>query len=148
RPSNFWGDRHIWGLENPADPHNPMMDSQGRVWMTSKIRNAQPDWCQNRGDIKNKYAEYYSLSRSGRQASVYDPATGEFGLTDTCFSTHHLQFANDEAGTLYFIELSGPRFGWIDTKVWDETGDEIAAQGWCPQVIVSNGDGRITKPWN
>ncbi len=146
RPSNFWGEQHLWGVENPADPHNPMMDSLGRVWITSKIRNDQPTWC--REGSSHKYAQYYPLSRSGRQASVYDPATGEFGLIDTCFSTHHLQFANNEARTLYFNELSGPIFGWIDTKVWDETGDEQLAQGWCPQVVDTNGDGVITKPWN
>jgi len=148
RPSNFWGDQHIWGLENPADPHNPMMDSLGRVWMTSKIRNEQPDWCQNRGDTNNKYAQYYPLARSGRQASYYDPASRSFGLIDTCFSTHHLQFANNEARTLYFNELSGPMFGWIDTATYDRTKDEQLSQGWCPQVIDTNGDGVITKPWN
>ena len=34
---------------NPADPHNPMLDSKGRVWMTSKIRgNNDPSWCSDR----------------------------------------------------------------------------------------------------
>ena len=45
-PSNFWGMKHLWGPENPADPHNPMMDRKGRVWMTSKIRNEEPAWCK------------------------------------------------------------------------------------------------------
>lgn len=148
RPSNFWGMEHIWGVEHPSDPHNPMMDSMGRVWMTSKIRNDQPDWCQNRGDISNKFAEYYPLTRSGRQASVYDPATGEFELIDTCFATHHLQLANNPDRTMYFNELSGPMFGWVDTATWDLTHDEIASQGWCPQIVDTNGDGVITKPWN
>jgi len=145
-PSNFWGDQHIWGVENPSDPHNPMMDSLGRVWMTSKIRNDQPDWCSRGSD--NKFAQYYPLSRSGRQASVYDPSTGKFELIDTCFSTHHLQFATNTDRTLYFNELSGPMFGWIDTLTYDITHDEQASQGWCPQIIDTNGDGKITKPWN
>jgi hypothetical protein len=33
-PSNFWGMEHVWGSENPADPHNPMMDRKGRLWTT------------------------------------------------------------------------------------------------------------------
>ena len=33
-PSNFWGDQHLWGPEHPSDPHNPMLDRKGRVWMT------------------------------------------------------------------------------------------------------------------
>jgi hypothetical protein len=39
-------------------------------------------------------------------------------------------------------------FGWIDTKVYDETHDEQKAVGWCGQVLDTNGDGKITKPWN
>ncbi len=54
-PSNFWGMQHLWGLENPADPHNPMIDSKGRVWMTSKIRNEEPAWC--REGSSNKFAQ-------------------------------------------------------------------------------------------
>ena len=38
-------------------------------------------------------------------------------LIETCYSTHHLQFDNDPDETVYFNELSGPIFGWIDTKV-------------------------------
>ena len=40
RPSLHFGNQHLWANPpyNPADPHNPMLDSKGRVWMTSKIR--------------------------------------------------------------------------------------------------------------
>ena len=145
-PSNFWGNRHLWGLENPSDPHNPMMDEQGRVWMTSKIRDAEPAWCQ--AGSSNKFAQYYPLSFSNRQASYYDPATGEFVLIDTCFATHHLQFDNDADHTVYFNELLGPVVGWVNTRQFDETRDEQASQGWCPQILDTNGDGKITKPWN
>jgi hypothetical protein len=144
-PSNFWGMQHIWGLENPADPHNPMMDGQGRVWMTSKIRNDEPAWCMEGSD--NKFAQYYPLRFSNRQASYYDPATGEFTLIDTCYATHHLQFDNDPDNTVYFNELLGPIVGWVNTRIFDETKDEQLAQGWCPQILDTNGDGVITKPW-
>ena len=145
-PSNFWGTQHLWGPENPADPHNPMMDRKGRVWMTSKIRNEEPAWC--REGSRNKFAQFYPLNFSNRQASYYDPATGEFRLIDTCFATHHLQFDNDPDQTLYFNELLGPIVGWLNTREYDRTGDEQATQGWCAQIVDSNGDGKITKPWN
>ena len=147
RTSLFYGDDPLWSVENPSDPHNPMMDPEGRLWMTSKIRaNPNPAWCQD-GSL-NKFAEYFPLQRSARQASYYDPATGTFALIDTCFGTHHLQFDSDIDKTLYFNELSGSMIGWINTRVFDDTGDEQASQGWCPQVLDTNGDGRITKPWN
>ncbi len=156
RPSLFWGNEHLWSNPpyNPADPHNPMLDSKGRVWMTSKIRaNTDPSWCN---DGSNKYSDWYPLRSSFRQASFYDPNTKEFRLIDTCYSTHHLQFDNDPDETVYFNELSGPIFGWVDTKVWDEkyaaTHDEKqaeqAAVGWCGQTVDTNGDGKITRPWN
>jgi hypothetical protein len=145
-PSNFWGMEHLWGPENPADPHNAMLDRKGRVWMTSKIRENQPAWCMQGSE--NEFAQYYPLTFSPRQASFYDPATGEFVLIDTCFATHHLQFDNDADQTLYFNELLGPIVGWVNTREYDRTGDEQASQGWCPQILDTNGDGRITRPWN
>ena len=65
-----------------------------------------------------------------------------------CFATHHLQFDNDPDQTVYFNELLGPVIGWVNSRQYDLTGDEQASQGWCPQVIDTNGDGKITKPWN
>ena len=38
--------------------------------------------------------------------------------------------------------------GWLNTRVYDETGDEQYTQGWCLTVTDTNGDGKITKPWN
>jgi hypothetical protein len=148
RPSLWWGDTHHWANPpyNPSDPHNAMLDRRGRVWMTSKIRpNENPAWCR---DPANPFAAWFPLTQSGRQASYYDPETKRFTLIDTCYATHHLQFDNDANGTVYFNELTGPIVGWIDTKVYDETGDEQKANGWCGQVLDTNGDGRITRPWN
>lgn len=148
RPSLFWGDEHLWSGPNydPADPHNPMIDSKGRVWLTSKIRdNKDPEWCS---DKSNKYADWFPLERSGRQTSFFDPKTRQFTLIDTCFSTHHLQIDNDPDETVYYNELIGPIIGWVDTKVYDQTHDEQKAQGWCGQVLDTNGDGKITRPFN
>jgi hypothetical protein len=157
RPSLFWGDEWLWSNPpyNPADPHNGMIDSKGRVWMTSKLRpDNNPTWCN---DGKSAYSDWYPLARSGRQASYYDPKTKQFVLVDTCYATHHLQFDNDADETLYFNELIWPIVGWINTKKFDEamkangndpTKAEQLAVGWCGQVLDTNGDGKITRPWN
>ena len=42
----------------------------------------------------------------------------------------------------------GNAVGWINTRLYDETRDERFSQGWCPTVIDTNNDGKITKPWN
>jgi hypothetical protein len=148
RPSLWWGDQWLWSNPpyNPADPHNPMLDSKGRVWMTTKIRpNQNPAWCT---DPANKFAAWYPVKQSARQAGFYDPKTKQFTLVDTCYSTHHLYFDTDASETVYFNELGGALVGWVDTKVFDETKDEHKAVGWCGQVVDTNGDGRITRPWN
>ena len=143
-PSRFWGEELLWN--DPANPHNPMMDQRGRVWMTSMIRGrANPDWCTDGSD--NPYARYFPLANSGRSAVFYEPGTQKFVMIDTCYGTHHLQFAEDENDTLYFSG-GGQVVGWINTKLYDETGDEQISQGWCPTVLDTNGDGRITRPWN
>ena len=143
-PSRFYGEELIWN--DPANPHNPMMDQKGRVWLTSAIRaRPNPDWCKS--GLDNKFANYYPIERGYRGAVYYDPPTEKFVMIDTCFGTHHLQFAEDDDHTLFFSG-GGQVIGWLKTAVYDETGDEQFSQGWCPTVVDTNGDGRITKPWN
>ena len=133
---------------NPTSNHNPMMDSKGRVWYTATLRPPanQPPQCKT--ESGNKYAAYFPLARAGRNVSYYDPKTRRFTMIDTCFGSHHLQFGFDGNETLFLGQPGGAVFGWINTKLFDETADGWRAQGWCPQVVDTNGDGRITKPWN
>ena len=134
-----------WGTEQPTtrgySAHNPMMDARGRLWITQLIRPPEnPDWCRDGSDHPS--AQNFPISRSQRQLSYYDTGSGEFVHIDTCYMTHHLQFAEDENDTLW---LSGSTdvVGWLDTKLYDETGDEQAAQGWCPTIVDTSGDGVI-----
>ncbi len=140
-PSYYFGDELIW--DNPGNPHNPMMDGEGRVWMTHQIRGpGNPAWCQEGSG--NRFGEYYPLAAAARHVAYYDPASDEVELIDTCFNTHHLQFGFDDDNTLYLSSVSDV-IGWINTRVYAETGDERASQGWCPTIVDTNGDGRITE---
>ena len=140
-PSIYWGDELIWN--NPGNPHNPMMDAQGRVWMTHQIRGpGNPAWCREGSD--NPYAQHYPLNRAARHVAYYDPATEDVELIDTCFNTHHLQFGYEDGERLYLSSV-GPVIGWLDVDLYEETGDAQAAQGWCPLIVDTNGDGRITE---
>ena len=145
-PSLYWGDEPAGLVSRSA--HNPMMDDQGRLWITQAVRpNDVPGWCLEGSD--HPFARYCPIQHrdESRQVSYYDPETGGFELIDTCFFTHHLQFADDADDTLW-LSGSTEAVGWLNTRLYDETGDERAAQGWCPTVIDTNGDGVITKPWN
>ena len=76
-PWRDFGGRAVWN--DPANPHNPMLDAAGRVWLTTRIRHPDnPDWCREGSD--NTYAEYFPVERSFRQAGYYDPATEAFVL--------------------------------------------------------------------
>ena len=142
-PSLYWGDEPAGLVSRSA--HNPMMDEHGRLWITQAVRpNDVPGWCLEGSD--HPFARYYPIQHrdESRQVSYYDPETGEFELIDTCFFTHHLQFADDADDTLW-LSGSTEAVGWLNTRLYDETGDERAAQGWCPTVIDTNGDGVITR---
>jgi hypothetical protein len=72
---------------------------------------------------------------------MYDPKTGRLTHISTCFSTHHLMFAEDADNTLW-TSGGGPVVGWLNTRMLLETGDEVKSQGWTALVLDANGDGR------
>jgi hypothetical protein len=137
-PSPYWGDERIW--DSKTNVHNPMLDQDGRVWLTARIRAPDtPDFC--REGSEHPSAVLYPTQRNSRQLAVYDPSTNEYVFVDTCFSTHHLQFAYDDNNTLW---TSGDRnvVGWLDTNKFLQDGDAAAAQGWAPLILDTNGNGK------
>ena len=138
QPSPYWGDEAIW--DSKANAHNPMFDRDGRVWYTARIRGPDnPDFCREGSDHPS--AIETPTERTGRHLSVYDPDTGDYTFIDTCFSTHHLQFAEDGRDTLW-TSGGGPVVGWLDTQKFLETGDAAASQGWTALILDTNGNGR------
>jgi hypothetical protein len=75
---------------------------------------------------------------------MYDPAAGKWSLISTCFPTHHLIFAEDANHTLWTSSGGGGVgvIGWLNRKLYEETGDEERAQGWTPFILDTNGNGR------
>jgi hypothetical protein len=137
-PSPYWGDEAIW--DSRANAHNPMFDALGRVWVTSAVRGPEnPDWCGEGSEHPS--AAVFPIGRSYRHLAVYDPAADSLTLIGTCFSTHHLMFAEDDDNTLW-TSGGGPAVGWLNTRMFDETGDEAASQGWTPLILDTNGNGR------
>jgi hypothetical protein len=140
--SPYWGDERIW--DSHAVAHNPMMDRSGRVWYTARIRAAaNPSFCRRGSTHPSAIA--FPIDTSERQLAVYDPKIDKYLFVDTCFSTHHLQFAEDANDTLW---TSGGRevVGWLDTQKFDATGDAAASEGWAPIVLDTNGNGTL-DPW-
>ena len=86
-------------------------------------------------------ARAFPVARSGRHLAVWDPSSEDMTLIGTCFSTHHLVFAEDDNNTLW-TSGGGQVIGWLDTNMFLETGDEERSQGWTSLVLDTNGNGR------
>ncbi len=138
-PSPYWGDERIW--DSKANAHNPMLDQDGRVWYTARIRGPDnPDFCKEGSDHPS--AKLFPVQKSGRHLSIYLPDTGEYQFIDTCFGTHHLQFAEDDDNTLWTSDPGGEVVGWLKADQFLETGDAAASQGWAPVILDTNGNGK------
>ena len=140
-PSPYWGEEVIW--DSQTSTHNPMYDEKGQVWFTSRVgAAANPDFCKKGSDHPS--AKVFPMETSTRHLAMVEPKTGKTTLIRTCYQTHHLVFAEDANNTLW-MSAGGPgsgALGWLDRKVFEETGDEAKAQGWTPIVIDTNGNGK------
>ncbi|HSS12798.1 MAG TPA: hypothetical protein VLL04_02825, partial [Rhizomicrobium sp.] len=136
-PSPYWGKEAIWDSQTTI--HNPMFDSKGRVWFTTRVRAPENEAAFCKAGSNHPSAQQFPLDRSGRQLAVYDPKSGKFTPIDTCYATHHLQFDSRDR---IWTSGGGPVLGWFDTKIWDATHDEQKAQGWTALVVDTNGNGK------
>jgi hypothetical protein len=140
-PSAYWGEEVLW--DTRANNHNSMFDGKGRLWLAASVRGLDnPDFCKKGSDHPS--AKVFPLERSSRQAAMLEPDTMKYHFIDTCFGTHHPQFGYDADNTLWFSG-TGQVAGWVNTKIWDETGDVQKAQGWAPFVLDSNGNGKLDE---
>jgi streptogramin lyase len=135
---------HSWSVYHRiASPHNPMMDDQGRVWITQVIRAEDeahyPKWAN---DVKvyegGKPADASEAKTGGpdvsqnaeaggqhhRQLSYFDTKTEKFVTVDTAYGTHHLQF--DKQGRLW-TSIDGSGLGMFDPSKFDPNHPETEA---------------------
>ena len=138
QPSPYWGSDVIWTSKNNV--HNPMLDERGRVWLTSAVRAFDnPAYCKE--GSSHPSAKLFPIERSSRHLAVYDPASKKLTHISTCFATHHLMFAEDANQTLW-TSGGGQVVGWLNRKMFEETGDEEKSQGWTALIIDTNGNGK------
>ena len=141
QPSPYYGDEPIW--KSKTNVHNPMMDENGKVWITATVRPPEnPDFCKDGSNHPS--AKAFPVEKAYRHLGYYDPETKKYTHISTCFSTHHLMFAEDDRNTLW-TSGGGEVIGWLDTEKYRETGDEAASQGWTPLILDTNGNGKRDK---
>ena len=138
QPSPYWGAEKIWNSK--ANNHNGMFDRKGRVWFAARLRDADnPAFCKKGSDHPS--AKVFPVEQTNRQLTMFDPKTGQYTFVDTCFQTHHLQFGYDANDTLW-TSGGGQVVGWLNSKMFDETGDAAKSQGWTPLILDTNGNGK------
>jgi hypothetical protein len=137
-PSPYWGSEVIWTSRNNV--HNPMLDERGRVWLTSAVRQFDnPAFCKEGSNHPS--AKLFPLQRSTRHIAVWDQKAEKLTHIATCFGTHHLMFAEDANNTLW-TSGGGQVVGWLNTKLFEQTGDEERSQGWTALILDTNGNGK------
>jgi hypothetical protein len=137
-PSAYWGDEAIW--DSRVNNHNSMFDRHGRLWLAAAVRGPDnPAFCREGSDHPS--ARLFPVERTNRHLAMFDPKTQKYTFVDTCFGTHHLQFGYDANDTLW-TSGGGPVVGWLNMKMFDETGDAAKSQGWTALVVDTNGNGR------
>ena len=160
--SAYWGMEQTW--DSKVNAHTSVMDQDGRVYYAAQNRSPKdvPDYCKRGSSLRS--AQLYPLDvphdgffQNSRQVTVYDPKTKQFTMIDTCFGTHHLNFAEDTDNTLWLSNNTGlggapvPQaavVGWINTKLFWQTHDPVKSQGWTPFIVDTVGNGKRTADWN
>jgi hypothetical protein len=154
--SPYWGMEQVW--DSRVNAHNPMMDQDGRVYYTAQIRSPKnpPDYCKKGSPLRS--AQLYPLDKTpdgfvqnSRQVTVWDPKTRKFSFIDTCFGTHHLNFAEDPDNTLWLsnnLQNDLAIVGWINTRTYRATGDQAKSQGWTALIVDTNGNSRRDEGYN
>lgn len=135
-PSPTWGNEII--VQDYVASSSLTMDQKGRIWLSARVENGAPDFCQPGSGNPN--AEIDPTTSGSKGLAMYDPATGKWELIPTCYGSNHPTMAVDGTNKV-FIQGGNSRFLWVDADIWDATHDPAAAQGWCRLFYDTDGDG-------
>jgi hypothetical protein len=160
--SAYWGMDQTW--DSRVNAHTSAMDQDGRVYYAAQNRSPKdiPAYCKKGSPLRS--AQIYPLDvphdgffQNSRQVTVFDPKMKQFTMIDTCFGTHHLNFAEDADNTLWLSNNTGiggapvPKLavvGWINTNLFWKTHDAARSQDWTPLIVDTVGTGKRTATWN
>ena len=155
-PSPYWGMEQT--LDSKVNAHTFAMDQDGRVYFAAQSRapNDIPDYCKKGSPLRS--AQIYPLDvkhdgffQNSRQVTAYEPKTRKFTTIDTCFGTHHLNFAEDADNTLWLSNNTQGELavvGWVNTNMFWRTHDAAKSQGWTALIVDTVGTGKRTREWN
>ena len=144
RRQNPWRRRHTGATRRSGTPKptttTPCSTRRAACGWRRRLRGMDnPAFCKKGSDHPS--AKVFPLERSARQ--VTDPRSQD----DEVHLRRHLLRHASSAVRLRcqrhaVAERHRPVAGWINTRMFDETGDAAKAQGWSPFVLDTNGNGK------
>ena len=138
-PSPYWGNERIW--DTRVNNHNSMFGRDGRLWLAASVRGTDnPAFCK----AGSTHPSAQGVPDGARGPAPVGPRSEDDEVQlrrHLLLGTHHLQFGYDANDTLW-TSGGGPVVGWLNTKMFDETGDAAASQGWTALVLDTNGNGK------
>ncbi len=156
-PSPYWGTEQIWDTQ--VNAHNPMMDQDGRVYFTAQTRSPKdpPEYCKRDSPLRS--AQLYPLAgtpdgfvQNARQITVYDPEARRSSHSSTPASARIISISRrtptTRSGSATTRQGNLAVVGWINTKMYLETGDAAKSQGWTALIVDTNGNGKRDEGYN
>ena len=117
-----------------------MFDRKGRVWFAATVRGPHnPDYCKKGSDHPS--AKVFPIERTNRHADHARSQDQEVHLRRHLLSDASFAVRYDANETLW-TSGGGSVVGWLNTKMFDETGDHVKSQGWTPMILDTNGNGK------
>ena len=139
-PSAYWGMEQVW--DTKFDNHNDMFDSQGQA-----LDDRNQSRARHAGVLPQGLGQSVCQGVPDRQQRA--PA-GDVRSEDAEVHLHryvlrHAPSAIRLRQGQHAVDLAAAATlaGWLDTKVFDETGSAEKAQGWAPFVLDTNGNGQL-----
>ena len=141
-PSAYWGDDGAVGHQGePAQRH---VRRQGpRLARRDGARHGQSGLVQEGlGSSVGQGVPDRPLAASGRRCSIPRRRSTR---SSTPASARIIRSSATTPTTRCGCPAAARSPGWVNTKVWDETGDAQKAVGWFPFVLDSNGNGKLDE---
>ena len=126
-PSAYWGDEKIW--DTKANNHNSMFDKKGRVWFAATVARSEETRPSARRAPTIRRPRLFPLERAHRQLTMLDPKTRSTP-SSTPASGPTICSSATTPTTPCGPAAAARCVGWINTKMFDETGDAAKSQGW------------------
>jgi hypothetical protein len=138
QPSPYWDNERIW--ETRANNHNSMFGRDGRVWLAASVRARRTRRSARRARIirRPRRSRWTAPSVTSRCSTSRRRSTASWTRAFRRITCSSDTTRTRRCGRAVAVRSSG----WVNTKMFDKTGDAAQSQGWTALVLDTNGNGK------